>query len=56
VLLAKYNWNDRVKGDEIERACSKHRRADEWIQNFNGKNLERDHKASLEVDERITLK
>jgi hypothetical protein len=25
VLLAKHNWNDQVKGDEMGRACSTNR-------------------------------
>jgi hypothetical protein len=37
IIVTAYNYNDQVKEDEIERACCKHGREKEWIQNFDWK-------------------
>jgi hypothetical protein len=36
VVLAKYNWNDQVKEDEMSKVYSTHEREEDWIQGFGG--------------------
>jgi hypothetical protein len=37
ICYHKYKWNDQVKEDEMDRACSKCRGEDEYMQNIRGK-------------------
>jgi hypothetical protein len=36
-MLLKYNWNDQIKEDEMDRVCSTHGGGEECIQGFDGK-------------------